>query len=170
VTRVLNRWNELPTGAAEMEILPCCGSTAWAHRLAMARPLADEASLLSASDEIWGSLAEEDRNEAFRSHPRLGESKPIDSAAARSSAWSAQEQRDVTLADGATKAALARANREYESKFRGIFILCATGKTAAEILEILHRRMQNDPETEMREAAEQQRQITRLRLQKWLKG
>jgi len=88
----------------------------------------------------------------------------------RQVAWSKEEQQNVTTAGQEAKAALARANREYEQRFGHIFIVCATGKSPTEILQILERRMRNDKETELREAAEQQRQITNIRLKKWLKG
>ena len=100
--------------------------------------------------------------EAFRSHPRIGESRaPRFFAGPSSAAWSTQEQKKVADAGDAVKVALAEANREYEQRFGRIFIVCATGKSAPEILEILQRRLQNDAATELREAAEQQRQITR---------
>ena len=106
--------------------------------------------------------------EAFRSHPRIGESEPRESASAEASAWSTHEQQSVTAAGNAVKVELAEANREYERRFNHIFIVCATGKSAPEIMEILRRRMQNDEATERQEAAEQQRQITQIRLNKWL--
>ena len=81
-----------------------------------------------------------------------------------------QEQKEVANAGDAVKIALAEGNRQYENKFGRIFIVCPTGKSAAELLEILQRRLENDPRTELYEAAEQQRQITRLRLRKWLQG
>lgn len=164
----LSRWNALPVDSAVAEILPCCGSRAWAHRLAIARPFSDAAALLSASDEIWNNLGEADWDEAFRSHPRLGETQPAAVAAARSLEWSAQEQHEFAGADEGTQMAVAAANRAYERKFGRIFVHCAAGKSAAEILEALRRRMRNDPRAELREAAEQQRHITRMRLQKWL--
>ena len=106
--------------------------------------------------------------EAFRSHPRIGESRAAQLALARSVTWSTQEQQKVAVAGDAVKIALAEANQEYEQRFRNTFIVCATGKSAPEILEILRRRLQNDGPTELRQAAEQQRQITRIRLTKWL--
>lgn len=166
--KVLARWNALSADAAEAEIFPCCGSHAWSYQMATARPFASEASLLSASHEIWNNLSEPDWNEAFRSHPRLGESKLSASAGARSAAWSAQEQQKITSADGSLKIELAEANREYEKQFSRIFILCATGRPPAEVLGILRRRLRNDPHTELREAAEQQGLITQIRLEKWL--
>ena len=165
---VLARWNHMPAEAAFEEILPCSGSRAWANEIVRRRPMSDQASLLAASDEIWRGLAESEWMEAFRSHPRIGESGAAQSSGAQSAAWSAQEQRQAGAADDAVKAALAAANRDYERQFNHIFIVCATGKSGPEILEILRRRMKNDSATELREAAEQQRQITRLRLEKWV--
>ncbi len=170
---VFARWNFLPVATAVNEILPCCGSQAWAEGIVARRPLPDEDTLLATSDEIWCSLAESDWLEAFRSHPRIGESS-IDESRVRtatthqSMAWSEQEQRKVTDADNSAKVALADGNREYERRFNRIFIVCATGKSPEEILAILHRRLENDETTELREAAEQQRQITQIRLRKWL--
>jgi 2-oxo-4-hydroxy-4-carboxy-5-ureidoimidazoline decarboxylase len=177
MTDILARWNRLPVTEAENEILPCCGSRAWARGLANRRPIADEKSLLTASDETWRALGEGDWLEAFSSHPRIGETRAAHyvgelSVGERSSAWSAQEQTGVTSgvhseAD-AVKIALVAANREYETRFGRIFIVCATGKSAAEILAILRRRMQNGAAAELLEASEQQRQITQIRLRKWL--
>jgi OHCU decarboxylase len=165
----LARWNRLPMVEAAKEILPCCGSTAWADGISARRPLPDEAALLAASDETWRNLTEADWMEAFRSHPRIGEwrigeSRTAQPAATQSSAWSAQEQQDVTAAGDAIKIELAKANREYERRFNHTFIVCATGKSATEILEILRNRLRNDAGTELHEAAEQQRLITHIRL------
>jgi OHCU decarboxylase len=172
---VLARWNFLSVEAAVDEILPCCDSRAWADAVVGRRPLPNEEMLLKASDEIWGNLAESDWMEAFRSHPRIGqarigESQRPDPALTQSAAWSEQEQQHVTAADDAAKLKLAEGNREYERRFNRIFIVCATGKPPAEILEILRRRLENDGHTELREAAEQQRQITQIRLKKWLRS
>jgi 2-oxo-4-hydroxy-4-carboxy-5-ureidoimidazoline decarboxylase len=112
--------------------------------------------------------------EAFQSHPRIGESRTSSTEPQtpppQSVEWSAQEQRNVADAEAALKIALADANQEYERRFNRIFIVCATGKSAPEILQILQRRLNNDAETELHEAAEQQRQITEIRLRKWLQG
>jgi OHCU decarboxylase len=175
VLDVLARWNRLSIDEAMRAILPCCGSKAWAQRIVARRPFVDEAALVVASDETWHNLTRADWIEAFHSHPRIGESRasqcpPGQSPPAQSVAWSAQEQRSVEGADADAKVALADANREYERRFNRIFIVCATGKSAPEILEILRRRLKNDAETELHEAAEQQRQITGIRLRKWLQG
>jgi 2-oxo-4-hydroxy-4-carboxy-5-ureidoimidazoline decarboxylase len=170
---VLARWNFLPAATAFDEILPCCGSRAWADGMVGRRPLPDEAALLAASDETWRSLAESDWLEAFRSHPRIGESRIGESqapkaASQQSAAWSEQEQWNVAGSNDSVKSALAELNRGYERRFSRIFIVCATGKSTAEILKILQRRLKNDERTELQEAAEQQRQITQIRLRKWI--
>jgi len=134
------------------------------------RPIQDEASLVATSDVIWRSLGEPDWLEAFRSHPRIGESRAEKDAPALSSAWSAQEQQKAAAADEALKMALKWGNREYEQKFGRIFIVCATGKSADEILEILRRRLHNDEATELQEVVEEQRQIMRIRLRRWITG
>lgn len=164
---VLERWNDASSDAAGMQILPCCGSKKWSRDVAARRPLKDEGALLTASDETWRSLSEDDWMEAFNSHPRIGDSR-TPAAARESEVWARQEQERVASADDAVKKALAEGNREYEKKFGRIFIVCATGKSAQELLEILQRRLQNDARTELYEAAEQQRQITQIRLRKWL--
>jgi len=168
MSRVLEQWNRLPVDDAVKEILPCCDSTAWAGGMAARRPFSDVTTLLAASDETWSNLTAADWMEAFRSHPRIGESRAAQSGSVQSATWSAQEQRNIAAAGETVKIALAEANQEYEKRFRHIFIVCATGKSAAEILEILRRRLQNDGPTELREAAEQQRHITRIRLTEWL--
>jgi 2-oxo-4-hydroxy-4-carboxy-5-ureidoimidazoline decarboxylase len=168
MSEALARWNGLPAEDAAKEVLPCCGSNAWAEGMAARRPFADLGTLLVASDETWRNLPVEDWMEAFRSHPRIGESQAPQFLSAQSAAWSAQEQRNVAAAAEAVKIALAEANREYERRFSHIFIVCATGKSGPEILEILRRRLHNDKAAELHEAAEQQRQIMHIRLTRWL--
>lgn len=168
-SEVLARWNGLSPEEAVLEILDCCGSSAWSRQLAAGRPFNDEVSLITASDEIWTRLPVQDWLEALSKHPRIGERKAPQAASPQSAAWSAQEQQDVTVAGEAIQSALAEANREYEQRFGRVFIICATGKSASEMLEILRHRLRNDDATELRVAAEEQRKITNLRLEKWLK-
>jgi OHCU decarboxylase len=166
--KLLARWNTLQPEQAAAEVLPCCGSKTWAREMANRRPILGEAALLTACDEVWKNLSEADWLEAFRSHPRIGDSHAPGSAQGQSAAWSGEEQRKAAPADDGVKAALAAGNRAYEQKFGRIFIVCATGKSAPEILAILERRSRNNETTELLEAAEQQRQIAHLRLKKWL--
>ncbi len=167
---VLARWNRLSAEEAAQEILPCCGSIAWARALVARRPIDDDTSLIAGSDETWWGLGPSDWIEAFSKHPRIGERKAPLAASVQSAAWSAQEQRNVADVGESVKLALAEGNREYERRFDRVFIVCATGKSAPEILDILRRRLRNDVSAELREAAEEQRKITNIRLKKWLLG
>jgi 2-oxo-4-hydroxy-4-carboxy-5-ureidoimidazoline decarboxylase len=165
---VLERWNLLSVQGAIQEILACCGSDAWAHQLVARRPIPDESSLIAASEEIWGRLSTEDRLQAFCKHPRIGGRKATAEAPSTSATWSAHEQQSVAAAGESIQAALAQGNLEYEKRFGRVFIVCATGKSAAEMLEILSLRLRNDDAAELHEAAEEQRKITNIRLKKWL--
>jgi len=132
------------------------------------RPFLDLEYVLEAADKVWTGLEREDWLEAFRHHPAIGEkqAKANQSAAARR--LSAGEQSTAQKARPEELEALAAANREYQAKFGHVFLICATGKSSGEILKNLRERMSNDPEAELRVAAEEQRKITRLRLEKLL--
>lgn len=165
--RTLADWNALPANEAAQEILPCCGSHAWAEKLATQRPFSSPESLFCASDAVWLTLPEIDWQQAFDSHPRIGQQHA--QATAQSLSWSSGEQSAAMASqDSAAKLAITEANREYEGKFGRIFLVCASGKSMVEILAILRARMGNTAEEELREAVEQQRQITQLRLRRWL--
>ena len=168
MSTVLAQWNSLDQAAAADAILPCCGSRAWATKMAAKRPIADEATLLAESSTVWLALDQAAWQEAFDSHPRIGEQKAQKYATKESLQSSAQEQSIALSADEAAKLALKEANRRYEERFGRIFIICASGKSASEILAALEARMTQDDATEMRATAEQQRQITELRLKRWL--
>jgi 2-oxo-4-hydroxy-4-carboxy-5-ureidoimidazoline decarboxylase len=164
----LARWNALGAEEAAREILPCCGSQVWAEKLAAQRPFCSSGWLFAASDAVWLALPEADWRQAFESHPRIGQ-RHAEAATAQSLAWSSGEQSATKASqDEAAKRALAEANREYEAKFKRIFLIRASGRSSAEILAILRARMDNTPDQELREAVEQQRQITQLRLRRWL--
>ena len=153
---------------AAHEILPCCGSQHWAFLLAGSRPFSDVEALIERSDQIWGQLDPSDWDEAFASHPRIGEERLPTLATTMSAEWSKQEQSGANLLSKGIQERLRRANEAYERRFRRIYIVCASGKSAEEMLTILSQRLQNDETVELREVAEQQRQITRLRLRRWL--
>jgi 2-oxo-4-hydroxy-4-carboxy-5-ureidoimidazoline decarboxylase len=170
VIGILARWNLASLDEAVAQILACCGSPTWARQMAARRPYSDESAVAIASDEVWRSLETSDWMEAFRSHPRIGESVSSAHENESSAAWAQQEQSKAADAADSIKAAMAEANREYENKFGHIFIVCATGKSAQEMLDIITRRMSNNAETELYEAAEEQRQIIQLRLKKWLQS
>lgn len=167
---VLAAWNAMEKDEAAATVLPCCGSRRWAELMADARPVADENQLMWRADVIWQEMETADWMEAFATHPRIGERKAPAQATNQSAAWSAAEQSALAREDAAVLAELAEGNKRYEERFGRTYIVCATGKTAREMIKILERRMTNDDATELREAAEQQGQITALRLKRWLKG
>lgn len=168
--RGIERLNSLTHDAAEAELLKCCGSTAWACGMAARRPFGGADELLRVADEVWSNLESDDWLEAFSRHPKIGERKAATEQTEKEQAWSRQEQSGVGSADDAARAELSELNREYEEKFGYVFIVCATGKSAAEIVAALRARLPNDRETEIARAAGEQRQITRLRLRKLLEN
>ena len=164
--------NALDDDAAARELLRCCGSSRWARAMAAARPFAGAEVMATASDTIWSSLDRADWLEAFAAHPKIGETSGSGasggSGGAGRSGWARQEQAGVAGAAEQTRRRLADANRDYEARFGYIFIVCAAGKTAQEVLALLGRRLRHDADEELRIAAEEQRKITQLRLRKLL--
>lgn len=156
---VVQRVNTLADSELREELRSCCASSAWVDLMAKARPFASWDELIEASDRIWRSLSGDDWQEAFRAHPRIGEKK----SGAR---WTAAEQSGTRSATTTTMSALAEGNREYEAKFGHVYLVCATGKSADEMLSNLRSRMNNDPKSELAIAADEQRKITALRLEK----
>jgi 2-oxo-4-hydroxy-4-carboxy-5-ureidoimidazoline decarboxylase len=161
--------NTLPDEAAVDDFLRCCGSTRWARLMTGKRPFASIAQAVNEADRVWASLRAEDWLEAFAAHPRIGDSgMDTRMTLAGTADWSLIEQAGVSSAGPDVRDRLAAANREYEARFGYIFIVCATGKSAEEMLALLERRMTHSPGDELAIAAEEQRKITRLRLGKRL--
>jgi OHCU decarboxylase len=167
MNEILHAWNEIPEPQAFDALLSCCAARKWANRLTALRPFANEESLFGAADNVWESMRESDWMEAFRAHPRIGERKAVQ-ASAQSSEWSKEEQASVGNAQIDILAELAAGNRRYEELFGFTYIVCATGKSAEDMLSILQRRLANGRDSELKEAAEQQRQILQIRLRRWL--
>lgn len=164
----LETLNELPAAEAESRFLDCCGSRAWARAMVEARPFEDVGGLLLMAERIWKELGAEDWLEAFAAHPKIGAKKAAPAQQARSAEWSKGEQAGMDNSDEQVRERLAEANRRYEDKFGYIYIVCATGKSAEEMLGICRSRLGNTPETELPVAAEEQRKITGIRLEKLL--
>jgi OHCU decarboxylase len=158
----------MPELQAKNLLRDCCGASRWVAGMAARRPFGSRAAVLSAADEIWLSLNPGDWREAFSHHPRIGERKNGLAQTERGNAWAAGEQSGVERSDEHVRAALAAANREYEQRFGRIYIVFANGKSAEEMLALARERLRNDPDIELRIAAEEQRKITRLRLDKLL--
>jgi 2-oxo-4-hydroxy-4-carboxy-5-ureidoimidazoline decarboxylase len=163
----LKQWNEAESEAALGAMLACCGARRWASAMIARRPIATAADLHDLADHIWASMRERDWMEAFACHPRIGERSSSHSNS-QSTIWSNQEQASIQTAADATLAALAEGNARYEEEFGFTYIICATSKSSDEMLAILNRRLAYDRETELQEAAEQQRHIMHVRLGKWL--
>ncbi|HEX4900862.1 MAG TPA: 2-oxo-4-hydroxy-4-carboxy-5-ureidoimidazoline decarboxylase [Pyrinomonadaceae bacterium] len=164
----LSQLNLLQPTAAETEFLKCCGSRKWAQQMSRRLPFRDERDLFETAEQVWWTLSPEDWLEAFRSHPKIGEQKPGTATSASALSWSRKEQQGVADASANTRELLAKLNQRYEEKFGFIYIVCATGKSSEELLTILQERLANESETELRNAAKEQAQITRLRLNKLL--
>ena len=158
--RGLDRFNRLSDEEAAGELLAVCHSRRWAKEVAAGRPYPDVAALQRAADEVWQGLSTEDWREAFEAHPRIGE------GGGASADWSRQEQAGVGDADQDVRERLAAGNAEYEARFGHVFLISAAGRDASQILAALTERLGNDPDTELRVAAEEHRRITRLRLEK----
>ncbi len=161
--------NAMPAALAESALLACCGSAIWARRMARARPFESMAAVHQEASSIWLDLSPEDWLQAFAAHPKIG-GKNAEATGAQSQAWSKKEQSGTDSASPETLAQLASANAEYEKRFGFIFIVCASGRSAEEMLAILRQRLQNGPDAELKIAAGEQARITRLRLEKFLSG
>ncbi|MBE7437604.1 MAG: 2-oxo-4-hydroxy-4-carboxy-5-ureidoimidazoline decarboxylase [Spirochaetales bacterium] len=145
----------------------CCGSTRWVDSMLAHSPFADEAQLREKARALWSGLAESDYLEAFSHHPRIGsDPEALRQKFGRTASWSAGEQSSVQSATEETIMELSRYNTEYIQKFGFVFLICATGKSAAEMLVALKKRLPNDRATEIQNAATEQAHITQIRLDK----
>ncbi len=164
---LVTRINEDPDLAATLSRV--CGSTRWIRGMVAAAPFASRAQLLGEADRLWWRLGDGDWKEAFGHHPRIGaDLATLRAKYAATADWSAGEQSGVASASDEVLQALAEGNRAYEARFGWIFLVCATGRTAAEMLALLRERLDNTPENELRIAAGEQAKITRLRIEKLL--
>lgn len=153
----LDAFNRLPDAAVGDELQACCTSRRWIRMVAAQRPYPGREQLFSASDQAVGELAGVDLDEALAGHPRIGERVQPDS-------WSAGEQRGMDGATDDVQARIAAGNREYEERFGHVYLVCATGKSAEELLGILFSRLGNDPDTERAVTKGELAQINRIRL------
>jgi 2-oxo-4-hydroxy-4-carboxy-5-ureidoimidazoline decarboxylase len=151
--------------AAREALTRCCGAQRWVSEMLARRPFESTPALFDAAREIWRGLAREDYLEAFQHHPRIGDSlSELAKRFARTASMAAREQAKVAQADQATLLALRDENQHYFERFGYIFIVCATGKSATEMLSLLRERLNHEPERELEIAAEEQAKITALRL------
>ena len=164
----LENLNHCDIKQAHIELLKCCSSSQWTEKMLAVRPYKSVSHLLELAGQIWSDLGEVDYLEAFAAHPIIGASKPPDNAK-NTESWTSKEQAGMMSADEQTKLNLKTENKKYAEKFGYIFIVCATGKSASEMLELLRTRLENSPETELKIATGEQMKITNLRLNKMLR-
>jgi 2-oxo-4-hydroxy-4-carboxy-5-ureidoimidazoline decarboxylase len=162
----LDELNRLPELDAADALRRCCGADVWVQAMCAGRPFRDRAHLLQAAEGAAEGLSREDWLEAFGSHPRIGDRDALRRRFASTAAWASEEQRGAGSASDSVLEGLARSNEEYLRRFGYIFIVCATGKSAEEMLALLQARLGNDATRELAIAALEQRKITRLRLEK----
>jgi 2-oxo-4-hydroxy-4-carboxy-5-ureidoimidazoline decarboxylase len=164
---VLESWNKAEEASAIEAMIACCAARRWAAGMVSLRPIANMIDLSATADHVWSTMEEADWMEAFGIHPRIG-ARTAPNTSAQSATWSRQEQTNAASASDGVLSALAAGNALYEQRFGFTYIVCATGKSAEEMLAILNQRLASNRAAELLEAAEQQRQIMQIRLGKWL--
>mgnify|MGYP000701449822 CR=1 FL=1 len=164
----LEELNALSEDKATHAFMQCCTSSTWVARLVAARPFSDEAALREAANEAWKGLAESDYLEAFEGHPKIGDVNSLRAKYANTKELASGEQSSVNEATEEVLQTLAKGNDDYETKFGFIFIVCATGKSAKEMSDLLQARLPNDRAQELINAAEEQRKIFHIRIDKAL--
>lgn len=162
----LIQFNALSTDEAVKDLMRCCGARRWASQMAARRPYNTIESVLKMADDLWAKMDRADVIEAFSHHPKIGDVASLRVKFASTSQWASGEQAGVQSAGEDVLQRLADGNAAYEEKFGYIFIVCATGKTAPELLELLEARLPNRPAVELNIAAGEQAKITRIRLGK----
>ena len=164
----LDDLNHLSEEDAEHAFMQCCTSSSWVKKMIESRPYANRAALNAAADANWQGLAEADYLEAFEGHPKIGDVNSLRAKYANTKKLASGEQSAVKQADESVLQALKTGNDDYLDKFGFIFIVCATGKSAEQMLALLEARLPNDRATELANAAEEQRKIFHIRLEKLL--
>ena len=161
-SQLLDAFNDLSRAEVEAQLKTCCASQRWAAAMTLERPYRTPESLYDAADRVWWSLDQSDWLQAFAAHPRIGDRAAADPTAQR-------EQAGAARASAELRAALAEANRRYEERFGRVFLICAAGKSAEDLLASIRHRMGNDEQAELHVAAAEQAKITRLRLERLLR-
>ncbi len=164
----LTELNNLNPEQLKTTLSTCCGSSVWVEKLSSIFPILNKEVLFEEAQKIWTSCTEQDWVEAFRHHPKIGDISSLQKKIANTAHWAANEQSSVSTASKNTIEELAKLNEAYEIKFGFIFIVCATGKSAEEMLRLIQLRMNNSKNQELENAMKEQNKITLLRLKKIL--
>jgi len=169
--------NALELGEARAHLFKVCGSNEWVENMLLSRPFASVQHLLACADFVWWRLPEKEWLLAFLAHPRIGgdvEALRNKFGTVQSSnhgsgpSWEGEEQSGTKGAAEAVLQSLSTGNQEYEAKFGHVFLICATGKSADEMLAALEVRLHNTPEQELVIASGEQAKISHIRLNKLL--
>ncbi len=164
----LQQLNSLSEQELHNELQKCCGSQRWLAAMLAARPYNTEAAIYALNDTIWSELSEQDYLQAFAQHPMIGDLKSLKEKFSASADWASDEQQGANHASMEILTALSQGNHDYLQKFGFIFIVCASGKSAEQMLSLLEQRLSNERDTELIIAASEQNKITNLRLKKLL--
>ncbi|WP_026180046.1 2-oxo-4-hydroxy-4-carboxy-5-ureidoimidazoline decarboxylase [Hahella ganghwensis] len=162
----LEAFNQTEELEAIAQMESCCTAMSWCRGMVEGRPYASIDELVKAADEIWATMQEADILEAFSGHPKIGDVNSLRAKYAHTAGLAGAEQGAVKQAPEDVLQALKSANDQYEAQNGFIFIVCATGKSAEEMLEILRARLINDRDTELKIGAGEQSKITEIRLRK----
>jgi 2-oxo-4-hydroxy-4-carboxy-5-ureidoimidazoline decarboxylase len=160
----LEKLNALSARDAVTLFRQACGSVRWAEEMAGRRPYADREGLAGTAESVWRALPAEEWKAAFAHHPKIGDIKDLRRRFPTTARLAEGEQAGMALTTEKVLKAFAEGNNLYEAKFGYIFIVCATGKTAEEMLSLLNARLSNVPAEEILLAAAEQSKITKLRL------
>jgi len=161
-------FNDLAARAAQHALRECCSAPRWAEQMAAARPYASAQDAIRQSGAIVAALTVTDLAAALAGHPRIGERPDTRDGSPQAAGWSRREQSGVDSDDAETKRALAEGNLEYEQRFGHIYLVCASGRTGTELLDVLRGRLQNKPEDEWQVVRTELQKINALRLQRLL--
>ncbi len=144
----------------------CCGSVNWVNEFALHFPFENNEKMFAKAEEVWFKLNRKDWLEAFKQHPKIGDLASLEKKFGNTKEFTTNEQSSVNSAATETLTELKKYNEWYEKDFGFIFIVCATGKTADEMLGLIKERIKNNYETELKIAMGEQNKITKLRLEK----
>lgn len=163
---LITEFNQLDWGEAVAALTSCCAASRWVDAMVKVRPYTDSDAVLANADVVWQTMQTQDYFEAFAAHPKIGDLSSLQEKYQNTKALAAGEQTLVDQADESVLLALAEANDQYLNQYGFIFIVCASGKTAQQMLDLLLARLNNTRQQELINAAEEQRKIIMIRIQK----
>jgi 2-oxo-4-hydroxy-4-carboxy-5-ureidoimidazoline decarboxylase len=159
-------FDHLPQEKKKELLTQCCGASAWVDKMLTVFPVEDLVEFLDAAEQKWNECTQQEQMEAFEHHPKIGDINSLKEKFADTAGWAEVEQSGVVRSNEKILHELSKGNEEYENKFGFIFIVCATGRSAEEMLAALNSRLNNSKEEEIKIAAAEQLKITKLRLER----